>query len=140
MRSPFNLVQEFAAEGPDPVWRVLMVCTMLNKTHGRQVRPIIEEFFERFPTPADLLAAPESTVLDFIKPLGLYNRRLLALRGISAGIVDGLPLARLPWIGEYAKASVEIFCNHNSKVKTDDVWLQRYLDWRVNQPINGSWS
>ena len=42
MTSPFNTVQEQQAGKPREPWRILVVCALLNRTHGRQVRPMVD--------------------------------------------------------------------------------------------------
>lgn len=130
MRSPYNLVQEWAAERADPVWSVIVACSLLNRTHGRQVRPMVEAFFERFPTPDAVLLATDQELAERLRPLGLYNRRLRTLRHMAAEYVRGTPLDHLPGVGDYAIASVKIFVLHENDVVTDDPWLNKYLEWR----------
>lgn len=131
-RSPLNLVQEIARDmcPVDRTWAVLIACALLNKTHGRQVRPMVEELLTRWPTPAAMRAADEGELIEILRPLGLYRRRARVLRDISADRMAGRAFNDVRWCGPYAQASVMIVVHGSLDCSTDDPWLLKYLEWR----------
>ena len=48
-----------------------------------QVRRVIWELFERWPTPSALVAADTIAVRDLLHPLGLFNKRAVAVQRLS---------------------------------------------------------
>jgi A/G-specific adenine glycosylase len=90
---------------------------MLQQTQVDRVIPKYEEFLGRFPTIADLAAAPLSEVLRVWSPLG-YNRRArylhLCARAASDRFGGELPgsiteLRTLPGLGRYTAGAVACF-------------------------------
>lgn len=71
-RWEFPLIQEYYF--PDR-WKMLICCLMLNMTSHKQVYPIIEGFFERWPSPEAATVASLKEMKEYIKPLGMYNKR-----------------------------------------------------------------
>jgi A/G-specific adenine glycosylase len=100
----------------DP-YRILVSEIMLQQTQVDRVVPKYEEFLKRFPSIADLAAAPLSDVLRVWSPLG-YNRRArylhLAARAASQRFGGKLPssltdLRSLPGLGRYTAGAVACF-------------------------------
>lgn len=115
----------FAAHGRDlpwrdpdcPPWGVLVSEIMLQQTPVVRVLPRWRAWMERWPTPADLAAAPTADVLTAWDRLG-YPRRALRLQEAARAIVerhggevpaDPQALRALPGIGEYTAAAVSSF-------------------------------
>jgi len=112
------LLDWYVVERRDFPWRrtrdpyaVLVSEVMLQQTQATRVAERFPRFVARFPTAADLAAAPSSEVLAAWSGLG-YNRRALALRDAAAAIArDGWPadiagLERLRGIGPYTARAV----------------------------------
>lgn len=70
-------------------WKCLVVCMMLNRTKRAQVEKVVWKFFEKYPTPDALLAAPDEEISEMVKPLGFYRRRALALKKMSQDFLEG---------------------------------------------------
>ena len=68
-------------------WGTLVSEFMLQQTQVARVVPILEEWLRRWPTPADLAAAPPSEVLRAWGRLG-YPRRALALHACATAIAE----------------------------------------------------
>ncbi len=147
MISPFNLVQEQQLDKPYSDWRILVVCALLNRTHGRQVRPIVDRLFEIAPTPADMMrecSGPSEAVRDVLRPLGLYNRRASLLVGLSRAYIDrratrgeevsGEWARSMPGCGQYAVDSLNVVLYGILENPSSDTWLQRYVNWRRDHP------
>ena len=100
-----------------PPWGVLVSEIMLQQTPVVRVLPRWRAWLERWPTPADLAAAPTADVLIAWDRLG-YPRRALRLQEAARAIVerhggevpaDPAALRALPGIGEYTAAAVASF-------------------------------
>ncbi|ALV46667.1 Fe-S cluster assembly protein HesB [Arthrobacter alpinus] len=98
-------------------WGILVSEIMLQQTPVVRVRPIWEEWLERWPTPADFAAAPPADVLRAWGKLG-YPRRALRLHAAAGQIVaehgGAVPdtyedLLTLPGVGSYTAAAVAAF-------------------------------
>ncbi|WP_257997252.1 A/G-specific adenine glycosylase [Corynebacterium tuscaniense] len=104
------------APGISP-WGVLVSEVMSQQTPVSRVAPQWEEWMRRWPTPADLAAAPTAEVLRAWGSLG-YPRRALRLKECAEEIVDKhggvVPcevseLLALPGIGDYTARAVAAF-------------------------------
>jgi A/G-specific adenine glycosylase len=103
-------------ETQDP-WAILVSEIMLQQTQTERVVPKYEAFLAAFPRPAELAAAPLSSLLALWSGLG-YNRRALALKRSAQEIVERhggkLPksaeeLDALPGVGPYTARAVMAF-------------------------------
>ncbi|TPW70732.1 A/G-specific adenine glycosylase [Schumannella sp. 10F1B-5-1] len=100
-----------------PAWGTLVSEFMLQQTPVVRVIPRLEEWLARWPTPADLAAAPASEAIRAWDRLG-YPRRALALHGAAVAITehhggvvpsDVDALLALPGIGPYTARAVAVF-------------------------------
>ncbi|WP_375003858.1 A/G-specific adenine glycosylase [Aeromicrobium sp. CTD01-1L150] len=101
---------------PDP-WAVLVSELMLQQTPVARVRPVFEEWVQRWPTPSDLAAEPASEAVRAWGRLG-YPRRAQRLHAAAVAITeehggqvpdDHAMLLDLPGVGEYTAAAVASF-------------------------------
>jgi methyl-CpG-binding domain protein 4 len=145
--SPLNMLQEQQLGRPDQNWRILVCCMLLNMTHGRQVRPMIDSFFGMCPNPREVMiyaSDPELTkdALDLLRPLGFFNRRWRSLTGMSQdylnmgdpksrGFTDARWVKSLRGCGQYAMDSIAIFVYGSSDNVSSDTWLNDYVEWRT---------
>ena len=128
-RSPYGLLQE--DYWPEQ-WKILVCCLLLNQTSRRQVDPMIDEFFERYPNPKAIMNADEESLRQLLQPLGLYNRRVNTLKKFSEGFVaNGWSTAGdLYGCGKYADDAWRIFCKGDwQNVVPNDHALNEYHDW-----------
>ncbi|WP_375388092.1 A/G-specific adenine glycosylase [uncultured Amnibacterium sp.] len=100
-------------------WGTLVSEFMLQQTQVARVVPILEAWVERWPTPADLAAAPAAEVLRAWGRLG-YPRRALALHACATAIAERhgnvVPesveaLLALPGIGDYTARAIAVFAH-----------------------------
>lgn len=100
---------------------------MLQQTPVARVLPRWQEWMARWPTPADLAAAPTSEVLRAWDRLG-YPRRALRLQECARAVdsehggtlpADEDALRRLPGIGEYTAAAVAAFAFGRRSIVAD---------------------
>ena len=131
--SPYNTRQEQYRDDP---WKMLMVCFMLNQTSHKQVDQIRDEFFSRYPNAQAFLDAPESEVVELIKPLGFYNRRAKAWRQFCQQWIelgtdepDLAQLIELRGVGKYALDSWKVFQLHQYDTDVEDHVLNWYVEW-----------
>jgi A/G-specific adenine glycosylase len=115
----------FAANGRDlpwrrpgfPAWGTLVSEFMLQQTPVVRVIPRLEEWLERWPTPADLAAASPGDAVRAWASLG-YPRRALNLHAAAVAVTerhggvvpeDVPSLLALPGIGDYTARAVAVF-------------------------------
>jgi endonuclease III-like uncharacterized protein len=131
--SPYATRQE---EYRDDPWKMLMVCFMLNQTSHKQVDKVRHEFFSRYPNAQAFLDSVDSEVIELIKPLGFYNRRVKAWKEfcrqwIAAG-TDAPSLAQLiemKGVGKYALDSWKVFQLYEYDTDVQDHVLNWYVEW-----------
>jgi A/G-specific adenine glycosylase len=98
-------------------WGTLVSEVMLQQTPVARVIPRLEEWLERWPTPADLAAVPSGEAVRAWNRLG-YPRRALNLHAAAVAIAerhggvvpeDVTELLALPGVGEYTARAVAVF-------------------------------
>tara|TARA_Y100000034_G_scaffold132067_1_gene194194 strand:- start:294 stop:749 length:456 start_codon:yes stop_codon:yes gene_type:complete len=128
-KSPWNLVQEpyFGDE-----WKILVCCILLNLTTHKQVRKILPEFFERYPCPNTMVMADENELKEYLKPLGLVNKRTKTLVRFSREYlaVPWKTAKELHGCGKYADDAWHIFCVGDwQSIDPKDHALNYYHSW-----------
>ena len=124
-------------------WGILLSEVMSHQTPVARVAPIWEEWIARWPTPADLAAAPTDAVLRAWGTLG-YPRRALRLKECAQTLVDAwdgaVPrsvdsLLALPGIGDYTARAVAAFA-YGAAVPVVDTNVRRvYARAVLGRPI-----
>ncbi|WP_046530002.1 A/G-specific adenine glycosylase [Cellulomonas sp. FA1] len=108
-------------------WGVLVSEVMLQQTPVVRVEPAWRAWMDRWPTPADLAAAPTADVLRAWDRLG-YPRRALRLQECARTVVerhggdlpdDEAALLALPGVGAYTAAAVRAFAFGRRSVVLD---------------------
>lgn len=127
--SPFDLVQEpyFGDE-----WKILICCQLLNMTTHVQVRKVLTELFEKYPTADSMILADEVELRDIIRSLGFYNKRAKTLIRFSDEYLNKKwnTAKELYGIGKYGDDAWRIFCVGDWKnVRPNDQALNKYHDW-----------
>lgn len=117
-----------------PAWGILISEFMLQQTPVARVIPRLEEWLERWPTPADLASVPPGEAVRAWDRLG-YPRRALALHAAATRIaaehrnvvpseVDAL--LALPGVGPYTARAVAAFA-YGVRTPVVDVNARRVL-------------
>lgn len=104
----YGLVQE--KYWPDG-WKILVCCLCLNLTTRKQMEPVVEEMFRRWPHAAALANAPDEELQELIKSLGMWRRRAATLKKMSKQYHEGqwLDVEELAGVGQYARRAYQIF-------------------------------
>ena len=106
-KSPYDLLQE--RYWPDD-WKILVVCLLLNQTSRKQVEPMIDRFFKRWPDAKSAASASEEEMREVVRSLGMYNRRVKTIKKMSQQFLTGFENAiDLYGCGKYANDAYRIF-------------------------------
>lgn len=119
----------------DP-WHLLVGCMMLNKTDRCQARPAIRRIFELASIPEELAGVRDDELLEVLRPCGLGNRRLIALRAMTEDWLAGLAVEDIRYCGQYALDSYDIFVRQKSIALRPNIdsEIARYLVERETIP------
>ncbi len=93
---------------------MLVACILINRTHWRQVEPVLQKLRARCKGPKTFLRMPIEELIEILRPLGFYNRRASVLRRFALDWLDFEPttsdqVAKMTGCGEYAVQSFMIF-------------------------------
>ncbi|PWA98052.1 DNA glycosylase [Artemisia annua] len=124
-----HLIQENHFHDP---WRIVVICILLNKTQGKQVKEVIFEFFNLVPDAATALVVPADEIIKLITPLGLQNTKTDRIQNFSAGYLydDWTHITQLHGVGKYAADAYAIFVTGQWKrVIPKDHMLNKYWDF-----------
>ena len=126
--SPYFLIQEALRNEP---WKLLVACACLNLTSARQVHGLINGLFDRWPTPESMAAANRTELAEYIRPLGLAERRSKNLVSLSQAFIRGgwNDPEELPGVGKYAGDSYRMFVGGNIVDDVQDEKLKKYIEW-----------
>lgn len=104
----FGLIQE--RYWPD-AWKILVCCLCLNLTTRKQMEPVVDVLFKRWPTAKDLASAPDDELEEMIKTLGMQKKRTQTLKRMSAEYLAGdwKNARELHGCGKYADDAYRIF-------------------------------
>ncbi|TVU06800.1 hypothetical protein EJB05_46835 [Eragrostis curvula] len=131
--SPHNLLQEKYASDP---WKVIVICMLLNRTQGIQVRNILSKFFELYPDPQIAYRADPSEMAQHLVPLGLQKTKTRIIQKFSKGYVEKewTHITQLCGVGKYAADAYAIFCaGRATEVVPEDHKLVDYWNYVCNE-------
>jgi len=122
---PDLMVQQQVAN----MWQHFVGVICLNQTGRIQVKRVLPEFFDKWPTPQKYLKSDKKTVIEVIKSLGFYNRRENTIRKMTEDFLtwDGEDATKLFGIGKYGSDSYELFYKKRIPENVGDHELQRYI-------------
>lgn len=121
-----QLLQQIFKDEP---WKFLVCCIFQNLTTGRQVRALVYQFFEKYPTPEAAFNANTDEMQQMLQPLGMQKRRTEIIKKFSFEYINmnwKRPI-ELTGIGQYAQDSYDIFINEDLSVQPTDKELIAYL-------------
>ena len=113
----------------DNLWQHFVGVICLNQTGRIQVKRVLPEFFDKWPTPQKYLKSDKKTVIEVIKSLGFYNRRENTIRQMTKDFLtwDGEDATKLYGVGKYGSDSYELFYKKRIPENVGDHELQRYI-------------
>ena len=87
----------------DNLWQNFVCVICLNQTGRIQVKRVLPEVFDKWPTPQKYLKSDKKTVIEVIKSLGFYNRRENTIRQMTKDFLtwDGEDATKLYGVGKY---------------------------------------
>ena len=121
-----KIIQEEYANDP---WKVLVCCILLNQTSNKQVRPLIESFFKKWPNSKSLIWEDDLVISDFIKTTGFQNVKARRIKNFSSAWESGVrdPF-KFPGIGDYGREAWRIFVTKDISFIPKDKKLKMYLE------------
>lgn len=121
-----KIIQEEYANDP---WKVLVCCILLNQTSNKQVRPLIENFFKKWPNSKSLIWEDDLAISDFIKTTGFQNVKAKRIKNFSSAWESGVrdPF-KFPGIGDYGREAWRIFVTKDISFIPKDKKLKMYLE------------
>lgn len=108
-------LREFPWREQSSPYHTLIAELLLKQTTAEKIVPVYTSFLKRYPTPTDLREADRDDLRELVRPLGLYNQRVDALKGIAEELHgDEVPdsteeLTELPYVGPYSANAVLCF-------------------------------
>lgn len=121
-----KIIQEDYSSDP---WKVLVCCILLNQTSNKQVRPLIESFFTKWPNPKSLICEKDLAISEFIKTTGFQNLKAKRIKDFSIAWESGVrdPF-KFPGIGDYGREAWMIFVDNDTSFVPKDKKLKMYLE------------
>ena len=118
----------------DSVWQHMVGVICLNLTSRVQVKQVLPDFFEKWPTPGSLLYATRRQIEDVIAPLGMQKVRSERIYRMSEQFKDwdGEDATELYGIGKYGSDSYRIFYKNEIPENVGDHELKRYIKEELN--------
>lgn len=122
-------------------WKVLVICSLLNKTSGKQAEPVIEALFNRYPDVRSLAAANVRDVEEMVSSLGIKSRASAIVK-MAWEYCKSNPLQsaagaenveKFPGCGEYARQAWEMLVEGRRDFWPKDSKLcMRMIEMRLN--------
>ena len=118
----------------DSVWQHMVGVICLNVTSRAQVKKVLPDFFEKWPTPGSLLYATRRQIEDVIAPLGMQKVRSERIYRMSEQFKDwdGEDATELYGIGKYGSDSYRLFYKNEIPENVGDHELKRYIKEEFN--------
>ena len=118
----------------DSVWQHMVGVICLNLTSRVQVKQVLPDFFERWPTPSSLLYATRRQIENVIAPLGMQKVRSERIYRMSEQFKDwdGEDATELYGIGKYGSDSYRLFYKNEIPENVGDHELKRYIKEELN--------
>lgn len=126
--SPYSLVQERVRGSSCYDWKVIVLCALMNRTHARQVRPMMWDLFLTWPTP-ESMAQASAHLEELLRPLGFANRRSRVLREMSTDYACGVAPERCHGVGQFGRDALDVFVYGRTDVRPRDGFLSKYVMW-----------
>ena len=115
-------------------WQHMVAVICLNQTYRKQVKQVLPELFEKWPTPEKMMKANLRSIQRIIKPLGMWRVRSRRIKRMSEEYLtwDHKEAADLHGIGRYGSDSYRIFYLGETNIEVTDKELKKYLEAHRN--------
>lgn len=121
-------------------YQKICVEVLLQRTRAETVAGIYYAFFKRFPNWASIAATPRTELEEYLKPIGLWQRRAISLQGLAAYAAerngtfpaDARGHVAIPGVGQYVSNAILLF-QHGQQRPLLDVNMVRFLE-RYQRP------
>jgi len=116
------------------VWQHMVGVICLNQTGRKKVKKVLPSFFDKFPTPEDLLQSNKEEIATHLQELGMKYVRSNRIWRMTEDYLywDGEDATELFGIGKYGSDSYEIFYKNKIPKGVRDKELQRYIREEMN--------
>jgi methyl-CpG-binding domain protein 4 len=122
----YDIIQDKYADDP---WKVLVCCILLNQTSNVQVRPLIEDFFMKWPTPFSISREKREAISSFIRTTGFQNVKADRILKFSNQWITGeRDPKNFVGVGEYGREAWRIFVDKDFNFSPKDKKLKMYID------------
>jgi A/G-specific adenine glycosylase len=138
-----NLLAWYAQNGRKFSWRRLRAScyeqivseVLLQRTRAESVDAVIGHFLERYPDWEALATAGRDDLREFLRPLGLWQRRADSLTRLACAVVtlegkfpsSRVELEQLPAVGQYVASAILMFV-HGQPEALLDTNMSRVLE------------
>ncbi len=114
----------------DSVWQHMVGVICLNQTSRKQVKKVLPEFFDHWPTPESLLRSRIIDIEEVIAPLGMRHVRAKRIYRMSIDFLNwnGDDATELYGIGKYGSDSYRLFYKKEIPENVGDHELKRYIE------------
>jgi len=114
----------------ETVWQHMVGVICLNQTGRKQVKKVLPEFFDRWPTPESLLRSRIIDIEEVIAPLGMRHIRAKRIYRMSIDFLNwnGDDATELYGIGKYGSDSYRLFYKKEVPENVGDHELKRYIE------------
>jgi endonuclease III-like uncharacterized protein len=120
----------------DP-WKIMVCCILLNQTSNKQVRPLLDTIFSRFPDPESIYDSDRSEISSMIRSTGFQNIKADRIVKMSLKYCSGFSHPKeLPGIGRYGLESWMIFVDNFVDFLPSDKRLSEYIKFKVYENSN----
>jgi len=122
------------------VWQHMVGVICLNQTNRKQVKAVLPQFFERFPTPESVLRSRIVDLEEILAPLGMRHVRSKRIYRMSIDYLtwDGNDATMLHGIGKYGSDSYRLFYKNEIPDNVGDHELKRYIEEELHGNLHSS--
>lgn len=124
----------------ESVWQHMVGIICLNQTNRKQVKRVLPEFFERYPTAESVLRSRIVGLETILAPLGMRHVRAKRIYRMSIDYLtwDGDDATMLYGIGKYGSDSYRLFYKNEIPDNIGDHELKRYVEEELYGNLHSS--
>ena len=125
-----DLMVQQQLKHPHRKWKHMIAVMCLNQTYRKQVKRVLPELWDRYPTPKKYLSGRLSKQQKILEPLGMWRVRSNRIRKMTEQYLtwDKKEASDLHGIGKYGSDSYQIFFQNNIPPNVQDKELRKYID------------